>query len=279
MFTRFAYAKINLTLDILGRRPDGYHEIASVMQAISLHDTLVFSKGPGLCVECSDRRLAGPDNLVHRAAELLRREVGGVQGARVRLTKRIPLAAGLGGGSSDAACALLGLNALWRLGLGQDRLVELAACLGSDVPFFLKGGTALVQGRGERVTPLPPPAPAWLVLAVLPVGVSAKTRTLYEALQPGDYTDGSATRRMVEDIERQGRIDPRLTFNAFEPLAFRLFPELERVRTAMLEAGAPLVRLSGSGPAMFTVVPDRRTAHALRRRLAAGGVEAIAASY
>ncbi|MEW6233614.1 MAG: 4-(cytidine 5'-diphospho)-2-C-methyl-D-erythritol kinase [Chloroflexota bacterium] len=279
MFTRFAYAKINLTLDILGRRPDGYHEIASVMQAISLHDTLVFSKGPGLCVECSDRRLAGPDNLVHRAAELLRREMGGVQGARVRLTKRIPLAAGLGGGSSDAACALLGLNALWRLGLGQERLAELASRLGSDVPFFLTGGTALVQGRGERVTPLPPPAPAWLVLAVQPVGVSAKTRTLYEALQPGDYTDGSATRRMVEDIERQGRIDPRLTFNAFEPLAFRLFPELERVRTAMLEAGASLVRLSGSGPAMFTIVPDRRTAHALRRRLAAGGVEAIAASY
>ncbi|MBI4758138.1 MAG: 4-(cytidine 5'-diphospho)-2-C-methyl-D-erythritol kinase, partial [Chloroflexi bacterium] len=198
MFTRFAYAKINLTLDILGRRPDGYHEIASVMQAISLHDTLVFSRGQGLCIDCSDRRLAGPDNLVHRAAELLHREMGGVQGARVRLTKRIPLATGLGGGSSDAACALLGLNALWRLGLGQDRLAELASRLGSDVPFFLTGGTALVQGRGERVTPLPRPAPSWLVLAVPPVDVSAKTRTLYEALARGDYTDGSATRRMVE---------------------------------------------------------------------------------
>jgi 4-diphosphocytidyl-2-C-methyl-D-erythritol kinase len=164
---RLAHAKINLTLDVLGRRPDGYHELRSVMQTVSLADELTVEAAPHLSLEV-DRDGSSPPghagvpegraNLVWRAAEELRRRRGYQGGARLRLCKRIPAAAGLGGGSSDAAATLLSLNALWGLRCSRADLVEVAAALGSDVPFFLWGGTALVSVRGERVQPLLLPA-------------------------------------------------------------------------------------------------------------------------
>src|SRR5688500_15047283 len=135
--TLTAHAKVNLTLEVLGKRADGFHDIRSVMQRISLADTLTVERAEGLTLTCSDPGLEGPENLVWRAAELLRTECGVAEGAALRLEKRIPVAAGLGGGSSDAAAALRGLNELWRLRLSGERLWELGARLGSDVPFFL----------------------------------------------------------------------------------------------------------------------------------------------
>ncbi len=151
-----AYAKINLTLEVLGRREDGYHDIVSILQTIDLHDTLTLEPAQDMALECDQSELEGPDNLVLKAAALLREATGCHQGARLKLQKGIPLAAGLGGGSSDAAAALLGLSRLWGLGLSAEKLMPLAAKLGSDVPFFLYGGTAMAQGRGEIVRPLPP---------------------------------------------------------------------------------------------------------------------------
>jgi len=153
-----AYAKINLTLEALAKRADGYHEIVTVLQTVSLVDTLTFEPGESLDLSCNIPSLQSADNLVLKAATLLKEETGCLKGASIRLTKGIPIAAGLGSGATDAAATLVGLNRLWELNLPPQRLMELAANLGSDVPFFLCGGTALAKGRGEKVIP-PPPAP------------------------------------------------------------------------------------------------------------------------
>ena len=161
-------AKVNLTLEVLGKRNDGYHEIASVMQAINLCDRLTFSIADDLSLITDTPGLDTKDNLVYRAASLLNDKTGVSAGAEIHLCKGIPVAAGLGGGSSDAAATLLGLNRLWGLHLARDELEELAAQLGSDVPFFLAGGAALAEGRGERITPLPSPPTSCLVFAFRP---------------------------------------------------------------------------------------------------------------
>ena len=150
------YAKINLTLEILGKRADGFHEVRTVMQTVGLADRLEVSAAADLSFTCSDPALATPDNLVYRAARLLQAEYAVRTGAALRLEKRIPVAAGLGGGSSDAAATIVALNRLWNLQLSLTEQRRLAARLGSDVPFILTGGTALATGRGERITPLPP---------------------------------------------------------------------------------------------------------------------------
>ncbi|GAG13405.1 unnamed protein product, partial [marine sediment metagenome] len=159
-----AYAKINLTLEALAKRADGYHEIVTVLQTVSLVDTLTFEPGESLDLSCNIPSLQSADNLVLKAASLLKEKTGCLKGASIRLTKGIPIAAGLGSGATDAAATLVGLNRLWELNLPPQRLMELAANLGSDAPFFLCGGTALAKGRGEKVTPLPPAPELWMVL-------------------------------------------------------------------------------------------------------------------
>src|SRR4030042_3844503 len=194
MISLQAYAKINLTLEVLSKRPDGYHEIASVLQAISLADTLTFEPAETLDLNCNVPELQTGDNLVLKAARLLKEISGYKKGARINLTKRIPLAAGLGSGSTDAAATLLGLNKLWGLNLAHNKLLELAAKLGSDVPFFLYGGTALAQGRGEKLTALPAATELWMILlkpAIEPV--SNKTAQLYSRLNPSHFPSGPHT--------------------------------------------------------------------------------------
>jgi 4-diphosphocytidyl-2-C-methyl-D-erythritol kinase len=156
-----AYAKVNLVLEVLGRRADGYHEIASVMQTIGLYDVLTFEAAGEIEFSCSTPGLQEDNNLVGSAARALRQATGKKAGARIVLEKKIPRTAGLGGGSSDAAAALKGLNRLWGLGLTPEKLAEIAAGIGSDVPFFIYGGTCLVEGRGESITPLPDIKKAW----------------------------------------------------------------------------------------------------------------------
>lgn len=177
-----AQAKINLGLTVLGRRPDGFHQLETVMQQISLNDTLLFepySIDNTFMLICSNPELDGPDNLVSRAANLLKeRGKAKLPGVKVTLCKNVPVAAGLAGGSSDAAAALVGLNQFWQLGLSSDSLFELAGRLGSDVPFCLRGGTALARGRGEQLEQLPLLPFFWVVLA-LPVGVEFSTAEAY----------------------------------------------------------------------------------------------------
>lgn len=266
-----AYAKVNLSLEVLRRRPDGFHEIRSVMQSIDLSDRLLVEPSDALKLECDVPDLQGEDNLVLRAARALQEATRTRRGGGILLRKGIPVAAGLGGASSDAAAALVALVRLWRLPLQPPELVSIAAGIGSDVPFFLVGGTALVSGRGEQVTPLPDAPARWVVLLAPTHSLGAKTTELYRRLGPECWSSGERTARLAEEISRAGRLDQRLLGNAFEGVADQVFPDLAEHRQAMREAGAPGVHLSGSGPTLFSLFATEADARAVADRLAAGG--------
>lgn len=268
-------AKINLTLEVLGRYPDGYHRIATVIQAISLADTLTMEPAGDLSFHYDQPGLSGDDNLVVRAARRLKEITGYQGGARIYLAKGIPEAAGLGGGSSDAAAALKGLNLLWQLDLPENRLQELGAGLGSDVPFFLEGSTALAEARGEQVTPLPIPATFWLVLLRPPIILPQKTRRLYAALTPGHYTNGERTMALAKTLRAGHRLSEEMLYNTFEQVAPGLFTGLGEYRRRFREAGAGRVHLAGSGPTLFALFEDRKRAEEVLARL--DGVEAYLA--
>ncbi len=266
-----AYAKINLTLAVLGRRADGYHRLASVMQTISLHDTLRLRLASADRFDCDIAALATPDNLVTRAAEALRAEVGRPDlAAEIELHKAVPAQAGLGGGSSDAATTLVALNALWGLGLSLARLESLAARLGSDTPYLIHGGTARIEGRGEVVEPLPDAEPLWLVLVKPPVDIS--TPTIFRALTPADYGDAADTEAVIAAI-RAGRPLPfdQLT-NTLERGVLRAYPEVLGVRELLLNVGASLVIMSGSGPSLFAPYRTLGEAASLAERARAHGL-------
>lgn len=262
-----ACAKINLTLEVLYRREDGYHQITSILQSVGLCDTISASPAAELEVEAPGLNCPLAENLVLKAAQLLREVTGYTGGAHIRVVKRIPQAGGLGGGSSDAAATLKALNKLWGLGLGQQELSALGGQLGSDIPFFLYGGTALVEGRGEVVIPLPPLAGLWAFLITPPLSIPNKTRSLYAALSPADYTDGSTTHRLAADLRAGHGLNTTLLCNAFERVVYTLYPIIAAYRDALLAAGAPFVRLSGSGPTLYTLLPDQEAGRRIRQRL------------
>lgn len=250
-----AYAKINLTLDVLGRRADGYHELTSVMQTVALADTLAFRALEDGRTElfCDVPALNMPENLVYRAVQVVRAATGCQRGIWIELRKQTPAQGGLGGGSSDAAAVLLALNRLWNLRLGRDRLIELAASLGSDVPFFVLGGTALVEGRGERVRALPDLPGIWVLLLKPEVAVS--TPAVFRALTPADYTDGQATARLLAAIRERGVLPLDGLANALEERVCQNYPAVAACRDALGAAGASYTRMSGSGPTLFALFP------------------------
>ncbi len=246
-----APGKVNLTLEVLGKRLDGYHEIASVMQAISLFDTLTFLPSDEIKVLAETEDLGTQDNLIYRAGMLLRETSGVSAGAEIRLDKQIPLAAGLGGGSSDAAATLLGLERLWGLELGEAKLKELGAQLGSDVPFFVTGGTALVEGRGERVSNVKVPPTLWLVLTFPDHRIENKTATAYKTLCLTDHTDGRRTADLVKQIEAEAEIAHDSFFNVFDRVAAQVFPGIDGAWSILREVSGEPVHLSGAGPTLF----------------------------
>ncbi len=266
-----ARAKLNLTLEVLGRRPDGYHELRTVFQEIALSDEVRLYPCVSLCLECSVPSLGGESNLALRAARLLQDASGVGAGARIVLVKRIQAAGGLAGGSSDAAATLRGLNALWGLGWDMERLAGIAARLGSDVPFFLLGGTALGSGRGEVLMPLPAAPETWVVLLFPPVPeVEGKTRTLYSFITREHYTAGTATRRLCDGLAL-GKLDASLLYNAFEGVAPRVFHGIGAAQLALKDAGAAPVHLAGSGPTLFGIVASAGEGEVVVRRLEAAG--------
>jgi len=274
-----APAKINWTLEVLGQRPDGFHDVKTILQTIDLCDSLELESAPELTLAATGEGLPPPqENLTIRAARLLQERAGCNSGARMRLAKTIPVAAGLGGGSSDAAAALRGLDRLWGLALPPERLAELAAEVGSDVPFFLRGGTALAEGRGERITPLPD-APRTAILVVVPaLSIPEKTQRMYSLLGTEDYNDGSASDRFA-DVLRQGRPPEESDlYDVFDSLAFRAFPELQTCRQALIQAGAEAIHLAGSGPALFVLLRDEEQRGRLARAAASVGAQAFAAT-
>jgi 4-diphosphocytidyl-2-C-methyl-D-erythritol kinase len=248
-----APAKVNLFLEVLHRRADGYHELATLMTAVSLYDTLRLRDDPSGTVrlQCDRPELStGPDNLIHRAAELLRRRAGRELGADVHLWKRIPMAAGLGGGSSDGAAALAGLNALWRLGLSGVELAGLGAELGSDVPFFFAAPAAWCNGRGEIVEPLALGRPLDFVLVSPSVGLST-AEVFRNIVAPSRPETGEEARRAVEagDTVEIGR---RL-HNRLQGPAERLRPVVAEWRARLAALGPAGCLMTGSGSTVFAL--------------------------
>jgi len=271
-----AYAKINLTLDILGKRTDGYHDLVTVMQTVDLYDTICLSatEDNQVQIKCTMPELSNDDNLASRAVHLVRQRLGIRQGVLIELHKRIPMAAGLGGGSSDAAAVLLALQHWWQLQLSPTHLLDIASSLGSDVPFFLTGGLALCEGRGERVTALSshwPGTMRWLLL--LKPAISVSTAAVFRNLPASDYTDGMHSRAVCTALHA-GHI-PALEdlHNCFERSVLETYPEVDLSREDLLQAGAAFVRLSGTGPTLFAPFSDLTLAQKVQKQLQTQGYE------
>jgi 4-diphosphocytidyl-2-C-methyl-D-erythritol kinase len=271
MIKILAPAKINLTLEVLGRRPDGYHEIRSILQTISLYDELTFEVSGEISLSSQGIPIED-ENLMLKAARLLKEAASVDGGARMTLKKAIPVSGGLGGGSSDAAATLTALNQLWQLGLSKQKLLELAATLGSDVPFFMYGGTALAEGRGERVKRLAAVNTLWVLLLISPIPtVANKTQMLYRSLTQEDFTDGTYTSRMQQYLEEKKSISEELLFNVFESVAFSFFPDLDKYKQEVLKAGVKRVNLAGSGPVLYSIFFEESEAVKLYNGLLQGG--------
>jgi len=264
-------AKVNLALEVLGKRGDGYHEIATVLQAVDLFDRLTVDPDETLSLNTDDPELPTDDgNLVMRAARLLQKAAGVDRGARLRLHKRIPVAAGLGGGSSDAAAALTGLNRLWGLRWPRPRLQELAVELGMDVPFFLGTGRAVARGRGEQLAALPGGGGYALVLVNPRAPLS--TKEVYGRVPVGWHAEPTGTERVIEALRRRnvGVLAAALT-NNLERVVEPVLPVIGRMKAALLAAGALGAIMSGSGPTVFGLARSLDHARQIRSRISRTG--------
>ena len=263
-----APAKINLDLRVLGRRSDGYHEVQTLLQTIDLTDEIRATVAPPDVLELQVKPAgvvsSGSDNLMVRAAEALRRRTGAKAGARLELAKKIPIGAGLGGGSSDAAAALVLLDVLWGLHLEPSELRELAAEIGSDVPFFLTGGLAFATGRGEIIRPLPDLVDCGVVVCTPPIEVA--TADVYDRFASGPRLTSRGPKANVDAFaagsDKAGTIVPpwQELGNDLEPVVVENWPEVGRAVTALKAMGPLCAAVTGSGAAAFAVFSDLEAA-------------------
>ena len=260
--TQRAYAKINIGLDVLRRRADGYHEVKMIMQTVDIYDELVLEKRkePGIELRMDNRELpSGGDNLICRAADLLFREKKITGGVNISLTKRIPIAAGMAGGSADAAAALRGVNELFDLGYSQKELQALGVGLGADIPYCLAGGTMLSEGIGEILTPLPAPPAAHLVIAKPDINVS--TAFVYGNLHADSLAWHPDIAGMIAALQK-GDLDGitgRLG-NVLETVTVKAHPVIEQIKELLRKQGAENALMSGSGPTVFGIFKEKETA-------------------
>ncbi len=268
-----APAKINLFLEVLGKRDDGYHELETVMQEIDLVDTLEFEEiDEGVKLECENSSIPlNETNLVYKAADLILRECGIKKGVLARLEKRIPVGAGLGGGSSDAAATLKALNSLWGIGLNDVELMELAAKLGSDVAFFINGKTALCRGRGEKIYPLE--VQNELNYLVIFPHVEISTPSIYGNLKidlTKNRKDVSVFVKAMEnsDVDNIGK----LLFNRLEETIFSLYPNLLQMKNLLERFGFCGLLVSGSGSAIYGLCSNRKQAEMIRNQIELRGM-------
>ncbi len=271
-------AKINWTLDVLGHRDDGYHEVRTVLQTIALSDTVTVSPADGIEVVVTGETgdlLEQPqeDNLAYRAASALREEGNVSSGARIELLKRIPLAAGLGGGSSNAAATLRGLRTIWHLSLTDADLARIGSHLGSDVPFFFTGGTALGTGRGDEVTPLPDVAKQRLVVAWSPSARPNKTAEMYAALESSDFVDDTHSARFIKSLHHEAPLTEAGLTNVFESILRRVDPTAGQAFADAHAFGTP--HLAGSGPGFFFHLPPAAPPEPMIKSIAKMGLTAI----
>ena len=245
----YAPAKINWTLEVIGKRSDGYHELRTILQTVELADVLEISEGDAIRLEVEGPHEVSEDDLILRAARRLREESGHSGGATIRLEKHIPVSAGLGGGSSDAAATLRGLNALWGLNWARERLADVAASVSSDAPFFMYGGTALVRGRGELIQPLEDSPPVDLVLLVPPVDMGGKTARMFGSLTASDFSDGSLTEQTAGSSRGRKCAPKRRDVQCFrERLPIGLGPNLRRIAGSFWMPVPPGCTLPAAAP-------------------------------
>ena len=256
ILTTKAYAKLNLSLEVLGKREDGFHEIRSILQTIDLWDMVSFEISDSIKIACDVPELNNQTNIAYKAVSRLKQLSQSEFGIDINIKKGIPIAGGLGGGSSDAAVSLRAANKLWELGLTQKQLALVAGDLGSDVPFFLHGGTCFASGKGEQVTPLPGISEQYIFLVNPEHKLSNKTPFLYENINPTHFSSGNAVTETALKISENGTLQEHTMVNPFESLAFHVFPGLVEYKNAMKQAGITRIHLSGTGPALFSIEPD-----------------------
>lgn len=256
-----AYAKINLGLDVIGRLPNGYHEVKMIMQSVGICDELTFEKQPsGITVTTDSGELpTDENNLIYRAAKLLLDTCAVKEGVRIHLTKRIPIAAGMAGGSTDAAATLKAVNQLFRFGKTKEELMELGVKIGADVPYCILGGTALAEGIGERLTPLPPMPNCHLLVAKPDINVS--TKYVYTTLDAAPILfhpdiDGMTAAIFAGDLTG---ITAKLG-NVLETVTVPAHPIISKIKEKFLELGSDGVLMSGSGPTVFGIFSDKTAA-------------------
>lgn len=274
--TRKAYAKINLGLDVLRRRPDGYHEVKMVMQTISLHDILTFEEAAGEQITLITNERAelpenAEDNLIYKAARLIQDTYRIVEGVKITLQKNIPIAAGMAGGSTDAAAVFHGLNELWDLHMSLQQMQELGVKLGADIPYCIVGGTSLSEGIGEKLTILPPPPSCFVLIAKPDICVS--TKYVYENLHANTLKKHPDVDGMVEAIYQgnlQG-ITARME-NVLETVTEKQYPVIGEIKKVMLAEGAENALMSGSGPTVFGIFTEKEKAEAAKEKICGGAL-------
>ena len=267
-FTLPSFAKINWTLRILGKREDGFHELCTIFQTVSLSDVVTFSEFDELSLSCSDPSVpTGEENLIIRAARRLQTFSGLAKGASMRLEKRIASPGGLGGGSSNAAVTLIGLARLWAIYISREDLFAIAAEIGSDVPFFLEGGTAVGRGRGEIIEPMPDVDARNLLIVTPEVAVS--TRDAFEAIGAADLTNTAPNHILRVCRSEAESLDPRRSAltNDFEASVFSSHPEIRRVKETLLSLGAINAAMSGSGASVFAIFDNTETRQTAEKAL------------
>lgn len=273
MIKLLAPAKINLFLNVISKRQDGYHELETILQKIELYDTIILEeKDEGIELECSE--VAGEENLAYKAANLLKQELKIKKGVRIKIEKNIPIAAGLGGGSSDAASTLIGLNKLWHLGLTQNDLILAAGKLGADVPFFIfNEGLALGTGIGTIITTLPDLPQFWVIIICPKIKIS--TTRVYESLN-FMLTNEPIKGKIIQIVLKEGNIEKisKLLYNTLEEVVLSSYPIIKRSKEELLKAGALGALMSGSGSTIFGIVKTELEAINIYNKLK-GGEELI----
>lgn len=263
-----AYAKVNLFLEVVARRDDGYHDLVTILQTVSLYDTLELLPQPeDIILTCNLPKLPTDDrNLAYHAARLLKEKTGTKQGISIHLQKNIPIGAGLGGGSSDAAAVLLGCNQLWNCNLSYSDLAQIAMQLGMDVPFFLRGGTALALGRGERIVQQLLTPSLWLIIVYPRFPV--QTASVYNNLDIRFVMKAKEPTLLLSALET-GEVNniADSLFNRLESAAFTLHPQLPAIKKKLVDAGCLSALLSGSGSAVFGIARSKEEAQLIARKL------------
>ena len=264
-----AYWKINLGLDVIRKRPDGYHDLDMIMQMVDVYDDVIIEKKAGeeIVVKADAAVLSnGKDNLAYMAAKMLFDEFGIKSGVEITIHKRIPIAGGMAGGSSDCATTLIGINEMFNLGLSKQQLMERGVKLGADVPYCVLGGTAIARGIGEVLTPLPTPPQCHVIIAKPPISVS--TAYVYGHIRPDEITKRPDIEQMTLAIKEQdlNKLSD-LLYNVMEEVTVSEYPVIEKLKSIMLENGALNSIMSGSGPTVFGLFDDREKAQAAMRAL------------